>query len=136
MLFMNELVNELLVDYGSIDKASADAVHVKVLAETAVDPKARDMASPIASSCFFMGTNSFGGEMEKEKLFLAGLTAGLALALGERGFRGGALYKIACHAIPIGFDGLFAILVRRSARIGAHRSDKLPGPIAKQETAA
>ena len=51
---MNEFVNELFVEYGSIDRTSADAVQVKVLACTVFAPKVREKASPSASSCFFM----------------------------------------------------------------------------------
>ena len=38
-----------------MDRASVDAVQVKVLAWTAAEPKAMEMATPRASKCFFMG---------------------------------------------------------------------------------
>src|SRR4051794_11075109 len=52
MLFMNELVNVLFVEYGSIDSASSDDDQVNVLA-SAVHASASDSVMA-ASRCFFM----------------------------------------------------------------------------------
>ena len=54
---MNALVNEWFVEYGSIDKASAEAVQLNGLACTPAEPSVRDSANAAlrANKCFFMG---------------------------------------------------------------------------------
>ncbi len=44
MLLMNAVVNELFVEYGSIDSASSDAVQVNVLAPAVAAPNSMDNA--------------------------------------------------------------------------------------------
>src|SRR6516162_9321365 len=60
MLFMNAFVNEWLVEYGSIDSASAEAVQVKGLAWTAVAPNGIDREKASVRKCFFMKRTPVG----------------------------------------------------------------------------
>jgi hypothetical protein len=54
MLLMNELVNELLVEYGSMDKISAEDVQVNGLACSPVLPSPRESNRAKAIEVFFI----------------------------------------------------------------------------------